>query len=140
MGFPPIDMAGPGGTLSKIVFWAYERGTVPYDIAVAAILVFVLLTPRAWFHDRPQGGPPAQEAKIELISTDAATGTQTFHVDARLLAPPLPETELEHMLHEAVRKNVPELDGKNFQIVGFTQVLGQNGTVIYYEVSVSVKR
>jgi hypothetical protein len=140
MGFPPIDMAGPGRTLSKIIFWSYERGTVPYDIAVAAILVFVLLTPRYWFHDRPPAVSPAQEAKIELMSTDPATGTQTFHVDARLLPPPIQEPELEHLLHDAVRNNVPDLAGKNFQIMGYTQVLGPGGTVLYYDVSVSVKR
>jgi hypothetical protein len=129
-------MSAIGRMLSRIFFWTYERGTAPYDIAVAAILVFVLLTPRVWFHDRPQTGPPPQEARIELIANDEAAGTQTYHVDARLLASPIPETELEHLLHDAVRKNVPDLKGRTFQIVHFTQILGQNGTVIYYEVSV----
>lgn len=129
-------MAALGRMLSRIFFWTYERGTMPYDIAVAAILVFVLLTPKAWFHDRPQAGPLPQEAKIELISSDSAAGTETFHVDPRLLASPIPEPELEHLLHDAVRKNVPDLSGRNFQIVGFTQVLGQSGAVIYYEVSI----
>jgi hypothetical protein len=125
-----------GRILSRIFFWTYERGTMPYDIAVAAILVFVLLLPRGWFHDRPQTGPPPQEASVVQISDDEAAGTQTYHVDARLLASPIPETELEHLLHDAVRKNVPDLKGRTFQIVHFTQILGQNGTVIYYEVSV----
>lgn len=136
MALPPTKMSAIGRIFSRIFFWAYERGTAPYDIAVAAILVFVLLTPRGWFHDRPQTGPPPQDARIELISDDEAAGTQTYHVDARLLASPIPETELEHLLHDAVRKNVPDLKGRTFQIVHFTQILGQNGTVIYYEVSV----
>ena len=52
------------------------------------------------------------------------------------LASPIPETELEHLIHDAVRKNVPDLKGKSFKIVHFTQVLGRDNTVIYYEVSV----
>lgn len=132
----PTEMAEKRNLLSRIFFWTYERGTVPYDIAVALIVIFVLATPRSWFHDRPQSGPPTQEAKVELIANDESAGTMTYHVDARLLSPTIPETELEHLLHDAVRKNVPDLKGRTFQIVHFTQVFGQNGTVIYYEVAV----
>jgi hypothetical protein len=129
-------MAGIGRTFSRIFFWTYERGTAPYDIAVALIVVFVLLSPRSWFHDRPVIGPPPQDASVVEMSEDAAAGTQTYHVDARLLASPMTETELEHLIHDAIRKNVPDLKGRNFKIVHFTQVPGQNGTVIYYEVSI----
>lgn len=129
-------MAGIGRTFSRIFFWTYERGTAPYDIAVALIVIFVLLSPRSWFHDRPMIGPTPSEASVQEISADPATGTETYHVDARLLAPTIPETELEHLIHDAVRKNVPDLKGRNFKIVRFTQILGQNGAVIYYEVSI----
>lgn len=129
-------MAPVGRFFTRIVFWTYERGTAPYDIAVGLILVFVLLTPRGWFHDRPVIGPPPSEATVQQISTDPANGTQTYQVDARLLSSPMSETELEKLIHDAVRKNVPDLKGRNFKIVHFTQILGQNGTVIYYEVSI----
>lgn len=129
-------MASLGRMLSRIFFWTYERGTVPYDLAVAAIVVFVLLTPRAWFHDRAQTEPLPQDARIVLIADDESAGTLTYHVDARLLASPIPQTELERLLHDAVRKNVADLKGRSFRIVHFTQVLGQNGAVIYYEVSI----
>jgi hypothetical protein len=129
-------MASVGRFFTRIFFWTYERGTAPYDIAVALIVVFVLLTPRGWFHDRPIIGPPPSEATVQQISTDPAQGTQTYQVDARLLSSPMSETELEKLIHDAVRKNVPDLKGRNFKIVHFTQILGQNGTVIYYEVSI----
>jgi hypothetical protein len=129
-------MASIGRFFSRIFFWTYERSTAPYDIAVALIVVFVLLTPRSWFHDRPVIGPPPSEATVQQISTDPANGTQTYQVDARLLASPMSETELEKLIHDAVRKNVPDLKGHNFKIVHFTQILGQNGAVIYYEVSI----
>ncbi len=129
-------MAAKGRVFSRIFFWTYERGTAPYDVAVALIVVFILLTPRSWFHDRPVIGPSPQEASVVEVSEDQASGTQTYHVDARLLASPIPETELEHLIHDAVRKNVPDLKGRNFKIVHFTQILGPAGVVIYYEVSI----
>jgi hypothetical protein len=122
--------------LSRIFFWTYERGTAPYDVAVAAILVFVLLTPRSWFHDRPLVGAPPQEATIVRFSTDAAAGTQTYHVDPRLLASPIPTTQLERLLHDAMRNHVADLKGHTFHIVRIEPVLGKDGTVIYYEVSI----
>jgi hypothetical protein len=122
--------------LSRIFFWTYERGTAPYDIAVAAIVLFVLLTPREWFHDRPVIGPSPQEATIVLFSSDAAAGTQTYHVDPRLLSLPIPPTQLEHLLHDAVRKHVADLKSHTFHIVRIEPVLGKDGTVIYYEVSI----
>ena len=45
--------------LVRTVFWSFERGTWPYDVAVAVIVLFVLLSPRSWFHDRPPAGAPA---------------------------------------------------------------------------------
>ncbi len=34
-------------------FWRYTRGTWQYDLMVAAILLFIFLTPRRLFHDEP---------------------------------------------------------------------------------------
>src|SRR5260221_8556167 len=48
-----IDMASLSQILSRTFFWSYERGTWQYDLAVILILVFVLLTPRNLFHDKP---------------------------------------------------------------------------------------
>jgi hypothetical protein len=136
MEFRPTDMPSPGSILSRIIFWTYERGTLPYDIAVAAIVVFVLLTPRVWFHDRPQMEPSKLEAPIVQTADDEKTGVQTYHVDPRLLASTLPKTELEHQLHDAIRKNVPDLKGRQFTIVKTQPVLRADGTVVYFEVSI----
>jgi CDP-diacylglycerol--glycerol-3-phosphate 3-phosphatidyltransferase len=37
--------------LWRAFFWRDERGTVPYDVWVVAILAFVWLTPPDWLHD-----------------------------------------------------------------------------------------
>ena len=63
-----IDMASLGQILSKTFFWSYERGTWQYDVAVILILVFVLATPRSWFHDKPESGGPAAPVTTAMAS------------------------------------------------------------------------
>ena len=40
--------------LKRVLLWNYPRASWQYDIIVGAILAFVLLTPRDWFHDQPR--------------------------------------------------------------------------------------
>src|SRR5262249_6588544 len=99
-------MASLGQILSKTFFWSYERGTWQYDVAVILILVFVLLTLRNWFHDRPESGGPAAPGQVELISKDG--NRQTYRVDARILASPT-KLALQNDLHIALQEALPEL-------------------------------
>lgn len=123
--------------LARIIFWSFERGTWPYDVAVAVIVVFVLLSPRSWFHDRPPVGPPPNPAMVQLQAADPASLVATYRVDARLLANVrMPESELEHDLHEAVQKNVQNLHTSRFRILRIEPVRRDDGTVAYYDVSI----
>src|SRR5579864_4785914 len=90
--------------LVRTVFWSYERGTWPYDIAVAVIVIFVLLSPRSWFHDQPPVGPAADLTMVELRDADLSGGTRTYRVSAKLLlsSAKVPESELEHELIPAL--------------------------------------
>ena len=125
-------------TLGRIFFWSYERGSLPYDIAVILIVAFVLATPRSWFHDRPQiGAPAAAEAPaVQLLSSNPADGTEVFRVEARALALPVATPELERRMHDAVRKNAPDLQGRSFRIVLIDPVRDADGNVSFYRVSV----
>jgi len=67
-------MASLGQILSKTFFWSYERGTWQFDLAVILILVFVLATPRGWFHDKPESGGPA------YVMLDGAEGRMPLSV------------------------------------------------------------
>jgi len=101
-----IDMASLGQILSRTLFWSYERGTWQYDVAVILILVFVLLTPRNWFHDKPQSGAPVTPGQVQFISKE---GNRTkYRVDARILAPPT-KLALQNDLHTALQEALPEL-------------------------------
>lgn len=124
--------------LVRTIFWSYERGTWPYDVAVVLIVVFVLLSPRSWFHDRPQVDAAPQQAMVQFRNSDASRGVEVYRVNVKLVAGSgrIPEPELEHQLHDAVRKNVGYLDENKFQIVRIDPVRGDDGTVDYYDVSI----
>jgi len=124
--------------IQRSVFWSYERGTWPYDVAVAVIVIFVLLSPRSWFHDRPPVGPAPGAGMVQLQKDDPAGSSATYRVDARLLSAGMhpPESELEHQLHEALSKNASGLHRNDFEIVRIEPIRGDDGTVAYYDVSV----
>lgn len=128
-------MASFGQILSKTFFWAYERGTWQYDAAVFLILLFVLATPRGWFHDQPQMGLPANTpGQVLLIKEDGQS--KTYRVDARILAPPEQTPALENELHNALQKSLPELRNKRFTIANIEAVRNEQGTVIAYHVEI----
>jgi hypothetical protein len=132
----PTEMRTLWRIIVRIVFWSYERGTWQYDIAVVAIVLFVVFSPKVIrFDDQPSVGPPPSYALVQLRAT-APGRIATYRVDARLLASPARTPELEHDLHETVRKNVEDLRNGRFQIVRIEPIRGDGGTVAYYDVSI----
>lgn len=125
-----------GGLLKRIFFWNYERGTVPYDIIVLAIVAFVFLTPRNWFHDQAETSPAPVAAAIPC-EPDAAS-PQVLHckVNAALLTPRQASPELQEKAHKVLLRNAPSLKDRTFQITQMEPVLGKDGGVLYYEVAV----
>ena len=119
----------------RIVFWSYERGSVPYDLMVIAILVFVLATPRKWFHDQPNLTIRPLSGQIRLVSMDPATNTELFRVDSNLLDPGLRTPALESAVHGLLGRSVTGLSGAKFQIVAIQPVRDQ-GHVVAYNVTI----
>ena len=104
---------------------------------VIAIVVFVLLTPRSWFHDQPQSGTPAATVAA-LVSSDSGDQTQTYRIDASMLPPEKrtakPTPELERETHEILGRTVAELKDQTFQVRQINPVLATDGSVSYYDV------
>lgn len=44
-------------TLKKILFWSYERGSLPYDVMCVLILAFIFLAPNHFFQSRVSAAP-----------------------------------------------------------------------------------
>jgi hypothetical protein len=100
---------------------------------VILILVFVLLTPRNWFHDKPQSGAPAAPGQVEFIKKEG--NRLNYRVDARILAPPT-RLALQNDLHNALQEALPELRNGNFSITNIEPVRDDQGTVIAYQVEI----
>jgi hypothetical protein len=130
-------MASPDQFFSRIFFWSYERGSWQYDLAVIAILIFVLLTPGRWFHDQPTREVPASSAQVELVKE---TGNQqTYKVDARILTPPERMPQLQNELHRALQKAESSLQNGRFEITDVEAVRDAQGAVIAYQVALHKK-
>ena len=127
-------MAGVGRVLYRTFFWSYERGSWQYDVAVILIVVFVLATPARWFHDQPQVGLPAGAAQVEQLSGPGET--ETFRVDARVLAPPERTPALQNDLHNAMQKARPDLSDGRFSIGKIEPIRDAEGNVIAYRVEI----
>jgi hypothetical protein len=127
-------MASPTRIFSRILFWSYERGTWQYDVAVVAIVLFVLLTPPRWFHDQPEVGLPAAPGQVQLVSDGSSA--QTYRVDARVLAPPIKTPALENDLHNMLQKSLPDLRSGRFAIAKIEAERDAQGTVIAYKVEI----
>jgi hypothetical protein len=106
---------------------------------VIAIVIFVLLTPRSWFHDQPKSTTAATTV-ASLVSSDSDDQTRTYRIDATVLAPEKravkPTPELERETHEILGRTVTELKDQTFQVRQIDPVLGSDGGVQYYDVVV----
>jgi len=126
-------MASLGRILSKTFFWSYERMTWQYDVAVGLILIFVLVTPRRWFHDQPERGEPAAPGQVQLVSKEGSR--LTYRIDARILPPPT-RLALQNDIHTALQEALPELHRGNFSIAKIEPVHDDQGSVIAYQVEI----
>lgn len=125
--------------LVRTIFWSYERGSWPYDLMVIAILCFVLLTPRSWFHDQPRTQASASLG-VELVDQDSSGKTRTYRLDAKLLPPEKRKAkttpELERETHDLLSGNVNDLKGRTFQVIRIDSVQDESGSVQSYNVTV----
>lgn len=119
--------------LVRSVFWSYERGTLPYDLIVLAILAFIFLAPRSWFQDRPTLQLTDLRHNQGLVEISRGKEGWTYLVDARLvdsLAPLESKEAIREILRRRLQRPVTikalhEVRDKNNVILGYTVVVDQ---------------
>lgn len=123
----------------RTIFWSYERMTWQYDVMVAVIVLFVLVTPRHWFHDQPPS-TAVDNTSIALVSEDASNHTRIYRLEGDAFPPGQRSAkstpELERQTHDILGRTVGDLQGRTFQVVRIDPTLARDGSVQYYDVTV----
>jgi hypothetical protein len=137
--YPSTDMRALWRGLAGTIFWSYDRGSWPYDVVVILIVLFVLATPRHWFHDQPRSDALASTS-VQVISEDPGSHIQTYRLDAKLLAPEKRSArstpELERETHDILGRTVEGLKDHTFQVVRIDPIQSSDGSVQYYDVMI----
>lgn len=125
--------------ISGTIFWSHERGSWPYDVMVVVIVMFVLITPRRWFHDRPENNSPSSEG-IVLIAQDPTAHTETYRLDGGLFGNIRPSgksnARLEEKTHQLLNDSIESLKGQHFQVQSIQPVRSSDGSLLYCQVEV----
>lgn len=121
----PPPRRGLGGTLKGFVLWQYERGSWQYDVMVALILAFVLVTPARYFHDQPVYG---RHLGGDIVRLDTDTNGTRYRVSAELLASY--DADPRRAAEEVLAVNL----GHPVQIVRIEPYSDPNGAVAWYDV------
>jgi hypothetical protein len=101
-------------TARKIVFWNYPRTSWQWDVLCVLILVFIFLTPKSWFANKPYDPPTAQ---------------MTVVLGAEVIGPQADNAEIGHRAKQAAKR-------PNGQIMGIRPQHDANGKLIGYEVDI----
>jgi hypothetical protein len=93
--------------LANVIFWAYERGSKPYDLIVILILAFIFVTPRSWFDDRPTLLLTDLRKHQGVVEVTRSSQGGSYLVDARLVQSkesPKLDAEVSEILEPRIQK------------------------------------
>jgi len=98
----------------RILFWSYERGTLPYDIMCLTILMFIFLIPVNFFHDKP-GLHDTEENSLLSINSELLFVNQD-----------------NNSLKKSIQDHVEKVLKKSIVISNVEPVKDENGKTITY--------
>lgn len=107
-------------------FWTYERGTWQYDIMCAVIVIFILLTPRTWFHDRPFQAQPATSDVVLLLQDRTQ---KIYQLRAALI-----DATSNESLEVGVQRVLRRFTGKPLEVTRIEPAVDSDGQVVSYAV------
>ena len=114
-------------TIKGYLFWTYTRGSFHYDVMVTIILLFIFLTPRAWFRDKPAEHRPHQTEVV--VQPDGHDGF-IYEVDSAAVNGASDEAVREDLLR------VIEPIAGEVTIASYEAVRDARGKVAMYKVRV----
>ncbi|MFN8009238.1 MAG: hypothetical protein U0V70_19860 [Terriglobia bacterium] len=118
-------------TLQKIIFWAYARGTMQYDVLCALILLFIFLTPRSFFRDWPVFNSPSQFTYgDQIVDTFDQDGKPVMNVSTQLV----PENLDAAMVRTTARIQLQKTLNRSISIADIKPIFGENGETVGYSI------
>lgn len=114
-------------TIESYILWTHTRGSFHYDVMVTVILLFIFLTPRAWFRDKPAEHRPHQSEVV--VQPDGHNGF-IYEVDAAAVTGKTDEAVREDLLR------VIEPIAGEVEIASYEALHDLRGRVITYKVRV----
>ena len=104
------------GGLKRVVLWDYPRASWQYDIMVGAIVAFVFLMPRSWFHDQPR---IPQSHEVALLPSPK--GTSVFWLEPELIST-LPSNAPDAALYAKVGQILKGKTGREQSLIRVDRV------------------
>lgn len=112
-------------TIRGFVWWTYPRGSVHYDVMVTLILIFIFLTPRWVFNDKPTERNPHQSGV--LVVPDKDNGF-IYQVDVSAV-----RAKDDDGIQQDLLKTVEPIAGEA-EITRFEAVKDDRGQIRFYKV------
>jgi hypothetical protein len=122
-----MDMQRVWQTIKGYIFWTYDRGSFHYDVMVTLILLFIFLTPRAWFRDKPVENRPHQ---TELVVQPDGNNGLLFEVDASAVT-----GKTDNAIREELLRIIEPISGE-IEITSYEPVRDSKGNITKYKVRV----
>ncbi len=121
--------------LGSVILWSHDRGTFPYDVMCAAILLFVFLTPGSVFHDQPDPTPTPAEpfGRQDISYTQDEQGKWVFFISTRLTPPGQDETRLT----QTARTRIEKILNQPFVVADIKPVVSAGGETVGHSVWLS---
>jgi hypothetical protein len=113
--------------VKSYIFWTYSRGSIHYDVMVSIILLFIFLTPRAIFRDKPVEHRPHQTEVV--VQPDGHDGF-IYEVDANAVS-----GKSEDAVRDDLLRVIEPIAGE-VVIDSFEPVKDSHGHISFYRVRV----
>jgi len=113
--------------VKSYIFWTYSRGSIHYDVMVTIILLFIFLTPRSLFRDKPVEHRPHQSEVV--VQPDGHDGF-IYEVDAAAVS-----GKSEDDVRDDLLRVIEPIAGE-VEIASYEPVKDSHGQVSYYRVRV----
>jgi len=116
--------------VTRSIFWSYERGSWQYDVIVIVILIFIFLSPRSWFNDRPTLQLTDLRHQQGIMEMGRVNKDVRYLLDARLVdslgekpEDAIPLILKQHIQRLFVVKSIEVVRDRHGVVLGYTVML-----------------